>query len=146
MPCYLLDAKTTTTERYTHGLAWSAPSSSMRNRTANKKDLWLKILSWWCFLVCFADRKIPHQFSSAFFKINSLIHWSYGLNSQCQMFSLLYPVTDEIQSVQSLGMPKNPLQKTLCYAVKSNGWVLKNNCMQPSTHRRDIIDRYNHVY
>lgn len=141
-----LDAKTTSTERYTHGLARSAPSSWMGNCTAYRQGLCLKILSPRCFLVCFAERKIPHLFSSAFFQINSVIHWSYRLNSKCRMFSLLYPVTDEIQSVQSLGMPKNPLQKMLCYAVKSNGWVLKNNCMQPSTHRRDIIDRYNHVY
>lgn len=108
----------------------------MENCTAHRQGLWLKIPSSQCFLVCFADRKIPHQFSSAFFQINSLIHWSYGLNSKCRMLSLLYPVTDEIQSVQSLGMPKNLLQKMFCYAVKSNGQVLKNNCMQPSTNRR----------
>lgn len=58
--CFLLsamDAKTTTAERYTHGLAWSVPSSSIGNCTAYMQDLWLKILSSCCFLVCFAKKK-----------------------------------------------------------------------------------------
>lgn len=82
--CFLLsamDAKTTTAERYTHGLAWSVPSSSIGNCTAYMQDLWLKILSSCCFLVCFAKKKkkkILHQFSSAFFQINRPLHWATG--------------------------------------------------------------------
>lgn len=112
-----MDAKTTTREGYAHGLAWSAtPLFSGKLHSLQAGSLAQN------------HELIPQQFSLTFFQINSLI-LSYWLNSNCQMFSLLYPSTDEMQSVQSLGMPKNRLQKMLCYAVKSNGRVLKNNYM-----------------
>lgn len=55
----------------------------------------------------FCRQKFSYPFPLTTFQINRLT-WSYGLNSVLNV-SLLYPVTNEIQTVQPLGLPEKPL-------------------------------------